>query len=297
MIVTLVSERNKALANAKSLINDAIYDVEIHLDNTVFSDLVNRATNLLYKGGENDDLYSKTVEELGDYNGDGKINDDDVNEYLYELAINSGIWEVNIIDENGIIRYSTIPEYRGFDMINGGSQSKTFYENTRNNRYWSMQPLLPISYDDNNQTFYIGLFFTNGFGLLKDNWMLQVGAGEEEVLQIKRNNIHYVPSSHRVGDDGTVLAIETTNYYGDDKNYYSIVGMTGEIPEQDESDTYITESLIKGLEKSKEGELFPLEFDDEKSFDNEKSRAIPKYRITIKILINIRNLDDSKIFI
>ena len=267
---TYFSERKKVEENAYNLIVDGFNDVKIHLENSLFNDMVNYSNNLLYSFDDEYSLMSVNEAKIGDYNGDGTKNDADINDFLVAKATENRLFEVNIIDENGIIVYSTNPYYIGFDMINSGEQSRSFYENTKNDdaMNWYVQPLMPISYSDDIEMFYIGKYFEFGNGLLKDGWMIQTGANYDEVSQIYRYEMAHVPTSHRIGESGTIFAISGFKYADEDEVHYYIIGMSGgDLTNVNEDFNLEPDAeIISILNETDEGELSTIKAEDEKVY-------------------------------
>ena len=118
---------------------------------------------------------------------------------LNSIALRYDVAEVSIVDRSGVITYSTVPEYEGFDM-SSGEQSSAFLcllgEETE-----FVQEYGPITSDPGIERKYAGVKTNSGF--------IQVGYDsrrfqkdiDEEVVGITRNR--------HVGETGYILIVDS----------------------------------------------------------------------------------------
>ncbi|MCR4762099.1 MAG: SpoIIE family protein phosphatase [Lachnospiraceae bacterium] len=108
------------------------------------------------------------------------------------------ISELNIVDANGIIIYSSNPDYLGFDM-RAGEQSSAFLCLLDGTDYYSQEKIESISYDESIRMAYAGRAFSNGKGFF------QIGVSKENYDTIL-NEYHVNEVNFRhVGLDGSFL--------------------------------------------------------------------------------------------
>lgn len=80
--------------------------------------------------------------------------------YVDLLSLRYSVSDVNVVDENGIIVLSNVPEFIGFDM-NSGEQSKEFVDALKENDYY-VQEYQPLSYDSEIGRKYAAVKLQNG---------------------------------------------------------------------------------------------------------------------------------------
>ncbi|MBR4981347.1 MAG: SpoIIE family protein phosphatase [Lachnospiraceae bacterium] len=80
--------------------------------------------------------------------------------YVELLALRYSVSDVNVVDENGIIVLSNVPEFIGFDM-NSGEQSKEFVDALKENDCY-VQEYQPLSYNSEIGRKYAAVKLSNG---------------------------------------------------------------------------------------------------------------------------------------
>lgn len=122
------------------------------------------------------------------------------NEYL-ELEVSDSaltISELNVVDKNGIIIYSSNPDYIGFDM-HSGEQSKEFLCLLSGTNYYAQERLQKITYRDDIEMAYTGMAFSDGSGFI------QMGVNQEDYYKIMTSvNTNEVKHRH-IGLSGSAM--------------------------------------------------------------------------------------------
>jgi serine phosphatase RsbU (regulator of sigma subunit) len=167
-----------------------------------------------------------TKDNLTDYNKDGKIDDTDINKYLSVMVDDFYLQEINLIDKNGIIIYSNVSDYIGYDMKteNGdNTQSSDFYKNVTHSDGYYIQDSQANSFFDNDELQYVGTTLDKDCYLLNSGGIIQVGYNNDTIQAEVDYTVRYTASSRRVGESGTVMICEENSK----KNgKYNVVGMT-----------------------------------------------------------------------
>jgi serine phosphatase RsbU (regulator of sigma subunit) len=167
-----------------------------------------------------------TEDNLADYNEDGKIDKTDVNEYLSILVASFYLQEINIIDKDGIILYSNISDYIGYDMkteSEGNTQSADFYKNVTHSDGYYIQDYQANSFFDNDEIQYAGTLLDEDCYLLDKGGIIQVGYNNDTIQAEVDYTVRYTASSRRVGESGTVIICEENS---ENSGEYTVVGMT-----------------------------------------------------------------------
>ena len=116
--------------------------------------------------------------------------------YANLLSLRYSVSDVNIVDKNGIIILSNVPEFIGFDM-NSGEQSKEFVEILKEEDYY-VQEYQPSSYNSEMGRKYAAV-------KLKDGGFIQVGYDYEQFHEdIKEQAITSARYRH-VGNSGFIF--------------------------------------------------------------------------------------------
>ena len=122
--------------------------------------------------------------------------DDSYLEYLVKIN-SSMLSEINIVDKNGIIIHSSVPEYIGWDM-RSGEQGTEFLCLLNGEDYYE-QVLRPNDYDKPERMVYAGKAFTSGEGFV------QLGMSEELYDDYLDSAFSDIVRYHRVGSSGIIM--------------------------------------------------------------------------------------------
>jgi len=115
---------------------------------------------------------------------------------LRGLARQYDVFEINVVDKNGIITQSTNPNYIGFDMKKGKQSNEFMILLSGVSAY--LQDFQPISYDKNIKVMYAGASTKNGF--------IQVGYSGKEIAEFESlAEITHIASDRRIGKNGYAM--------------------------------------------------------------------------------------------
>ena len=117
---------------------------------------------------------------------------------LLELAEQYNVTEINIVDANGFIVVSTVPEQVGYDMSSGG-QSAEFLVLLRGVAELA-QNYQPISLDSNIYRKYAGVPLESGF--------LQVGYDTTAFYDQIHEQVKYAADNRHIGQDGFIIVCD-----------------------------------------------------------------------------------------
>ena len=117
---------------------------------------------------------------------------------LLELAEQYNVTEINIVDKNGFIIVSTVPEQVGYDMSSGG-QSAEFMVLLQGVAELA-QNYQPISLDSNIYRKYAGVPLESGF--------LQVGYDTASFYEQIHEQVKYAADNRHIGQDGFIIVCD-----------------------------------------------------------------------------------------
>lgn len=139
---------------------------------------------------------------------------DALSKELHDYYSGSGV-EVNVIDANGIIVASSVPEYVGYDM-HGGDQAAEFVEHLLDNEEEEfVQSIREVSYDEGILMKYAGRRFSDGSGFL------QIGLTNELYYKAISQQGKYATTNRRIGNTGYLLVCdENLNIINSTHNEY-----------------------------------------------------------------------------
>lgn len=126
-----------------------------------------------------------------------KIRPEVITDDLSEIAEKYGISEISLIDKNGIISRSSVPEYVGFDMHSGAQSSEFLCLLEGTNEF--VQKYGPISSDSSISRKYAGVKTESGF--------LQVGYDAAQFQSEIDKEIVGITKNRHVGETGYILIV------------------------------------------------------------------------------------------
>ena len=134
----------------------------------------------------------------GEYISSAKIdNPDAFSKELHEYYTDHGI-EVNVVNTDGIITVSSVPEYIGYDMHNG-EQASEFLVLLDGSTEEYIQDMKGVSYDESILMKYAGKRFPDGSGFI------QVGLTKEVYYDAISRQGKYATTNRRIGETGYLL--------------------------------------------------------------------------------------------
>ena len=135
-------------------------------------------------------------------------------EFLQLLSKEHNVAEIHIIDTNGIIVNTNIPEYIGFDMASG-EQSGEFLVLLDGTADSYVQKYRPQSYDSMVDRKYGGI-------TLPEGGFIQIGYDADEFMNDIDSTVKKIAKNRHIGEDGFIavcddkwnIISEETQYYG-----------------------------------------------------------------------------------
>lgn len=196
---------------------------------------------------------------IPDLNGDGKADDKDIDAYLASYADSIQVKEINVVNPQGIIVYSNVSNYIGFDMSSqsaSNAQALDFYENMSKSDYY-LQDYRSTSYSEDNKLKYVGIKITEDCYVSKADGFVQIGYTAENLKDELEYLIPTNTGSRRVGKSGVIYVCYDKE---DEKGGFPILGVTDKSVYNDESlknkDDIPKETLNLPLKEHKEEECF-----------------------------------------
>ena len=147
-----------------------------------------------------DDSILSFVDEFleGGYIDSAVIDDPDaLSKELHEFYPDYGI-EINVVDSDGIIVVSSVPEYIGYDM-HVGDQASEFLALLDGSSEIYIQDVKGVSYDESILMKYAGKRFSDGSGFL------EVGLTDEKYYEAISSQGKYATTNRRIGETGYLL--------------------------------------------------------------------------------------------
>ena len=121
-------------------------------------------------------------------------------EYLVKKTDALNLYEIDVIDKNGIICASSNPDYVGFDMASG-EQSAAFLVLLSGRTDEFIQDFQPIAYDKNISVMYVGVKLKEGF--------IQIGYNKDNIAQVERlSDISQVAAKRHIGTSGNIYILK-----------------------------------------------------------------------------------------
>ncbi len=134
----------------------------------------------------------------GGYIASAVIDEPDaLSAYLHEYYSGYGI-EVNVVDTDGIIIVSSVPEYIGYDMHNG-EQASEFLVLLDGKTKAYIQEMKGVSYDESIRMKYAGIRFKDGSGFL------QIGMSDKVYDAEISQQARFAATNRRIGGTGYLL--------------------------------------------------------------------------------------------
>ena len=205
-------QENMAKADTQSLLELNIHDVENYIADVSDKHLL--------------ELTRQAAHQIGNV-------ESATNEKCVALTQLLGVAEVHVIDSNGIIVATNVPEFVGFDMTSG-DQAAAFLPLIAEGEL--VQQYQPISYDNSVWRKYAGCHIEGG--------LVQVGYDASDFTDDLATQIMDAVHNRHIGQTGQVLVVDSEG---------SVTGSDGIL--EDES----AENLIKITDAHEEGEIFDAE--------------------------------------
>ena len=165
----------------------------------VFTSAINDVENDV-RGKSNAQLLDILEEVKNDYVGYVNNNGTtDINVFLIELAHNSNVKEINVVNEQGIIKYSTELDSINYDMTKK-AQSNEFVEKLKVQDSF-VQDYGPRGKDESVWRKYAGMNLENG-------WFIQVGYDAEQFHENLNEFVIEVTKNRHVGSGGFVAVCD-----------------------------------------------------------------------------------------
>ena len=176
------------------------------------------------------------------------------NERCAQLAAELDVAEINVVDENGIIVATNIPDFVGFDMSSGEQAAAFLVLLPGGSEKQLIQSYQPISYDANIWRKYAGIAIRDGF--------VQVGYDSSNFLDDLSSQVEASIKTRHVGQTGEFVVIDDAG---------SIISARGD------ASIAADAQLITDVEAAEAGQLFSTTFNGEECFAT--YQEVESYRI------------------
>ena len=179
----------RAKREAGSLLRQSVEDVRQDVEDMMVDTLAMSAFEMASVIG--------SIDELEQY--------DEPNAHLEALLRYNDFTEINVVDSNGMIVYSTVPEYIGYDM-SSGEQSAEFLQLLEDDRAFYVQDARRISYDDTTVMRYAATPFADGSGFV------QIGISDTYFRFLMEINLPAQVRNKHIGKSGYMLIAFDSRY-------------------------------------------------------------------------------------
>jgi serine phosphatase RsbU (regulator of sigma subunit) len=226
-VLTFCLQTKLAKESADATLQRSLQDVQDSIELTLNDYLSSLTEQIAYVDvGSLPCITGITKDNITDYNKNGKIDKTDINKYLSVMVEDFYLQEINLIDKDGIIIYSNVSDYIGYDMKtkNGdNTQSSDFYKNVTHSDGYYIQDSQANSFFDNDELQYVGIKLDKDCYVLDSGGIIQVGYNNDTIQAEVDYTVRYTASSRRVGESGTVMICKENSKKSGE---YTVVGMT-----------------------------------------------------------------------
>jgi len=190
--MTYQSQTAMAAASAQSVLKLNTNDIRNAIKENAKS--LSAATEMLQTSGV--DLAKSISNDVKAAGGTNQVSSDQITKLKEQYSV----YEIDVINEKGIITASSVPEYVGFDM-SSGEQSRAFLVLLDGKTTEFVQDYQPISYSSSREVMYVGAAMENGF--------IQVGYDESSIEGIRKiADIGEVAVARHIGESGAAFVLE-----------------------------------------------------------------------------------------
>lgn len=220
---TTKRENEKMLGHVLDNLDEAVTG---YLDNT----LIGTVYSILSLGPGEDDKPLLDLEEsdFTDINGDGRIGVEEVNEYLKRIKKAWFCEEINIINPDGVIIYSSNDDNIGWDMKSSNAESKQdseFFEKTRMSGLFIQDTTERAS--DKKSIKYVGLLFEKDCWVAKEGSVLEVGWMPDQMEGARLDDACVFVANASIGTYGNYLVLKKEPEVD---GTYKVYGKKGMLP-------------------------------------------------------------------
>ena len=181
-VLTYFTLSKRAQKQTMSLVQQNVEDVSNDIDELADDAILSYTDQFI----ESEYIYTANIEDR-----------DALSKELHEYYTDEGI-EVNVIDANGIIIVSSVPEYIGYDM-HVGEQASEFLVLLDGSTEEYVQDMTGISYDESILMKYAGKRFPDGSGFI------EVGLTMDVYYDTISRQGKYATTNRRIGENGYLL--------------------------------------------------------------------------------------------
>ena len=181
-VLTYFTLSKRAERQTVSLIKQNVEDVSTDIDEMADDALLSYIDQFI----ESEYIYSAKID-----------NPDALSKELHDFYTDYGI-EVNVVNTDGIITVSSVPEYIGYDM-HSGKQASEFLVLLDGSTKEYIQDMRGISYDESILMKYAGKRFPDGSGFI------QVGLTNKVYYDEISRQGKYATTNRRIGETGYLL--------------------------------------------------------------------------------------------
>ena len=228
-IIRCVIETNQAKAQVERTLSNALDNVDETISAMSGYVLYANEADILLSAGKEDGipLYDVKEGDIADIDSDGVIGTADINAYLNQCAEFWFYDELNIIDPEGVIRYSSDDSFVNFDMHSDAAKENFFRITTEKGSY--SEPMPVNAPDGATSRVYAAMVFDRDCFFGKKGSVLEIGVASEKIFNLRMDYASLYAQNVSVGTNGNFLVFENEpNRSGN----YRLVGEKGMIAYQ-----------------------------------------------------------------
>ena len=181
-VLTFFTQYKRAQNQTMALVQQNVEDVSTDIDEMADEAILAYVEQFI----ESEYIYTADI-------GDSEALSKELHEYYADAGV-----EVNVVDSEGIIIASSVPDYIGFDM-HEGEQASEFLVLLDGSTEKYVQDMRGISYDESILMKYAGRRFPDGSGFL------EIGLTDEVYYSQIGLQAKYVATNRRIGESGYLL--------------------------------------------------------------------------------------------
>ena len=181
-VLTFFTQYKRAQSQTMALVQQNVEDVSTDIDEMAGEAILAYVEQFI----ESEYIYTADIDDP-----------ETLSKELHESYTDAGV-EVNVVDSEGIIIASSVPDYIGFDM-HEGEQASEFLVLLDGSTEKYVQDMRGISYDESILMKYAGRRFPDGSGFL------EIGLTDEVYYSQIGLQAKYVATNRRIGESGYLL--------------------------------------------------------------------------------------------
>ena len=222
-VLTYIMQNNAALSRATDMLQSQLNNFQMQINKTTEQAINDTVVKIAYfSTGELKPLSEIGYYDIPDSNGDGYSDDDDISALLEKYCQNYSLSEIDLIDENKKVVYSSIPS-----MV-GATINDAFFFNTLDTEAQYTEVTVPQGKTEATA----GRLLTEGMNYFDEARYLRCLYTEQNLTDAIKTDLYLKPENFHFGSAGTILVLSgVPNENGEYEVVKSIVEDESDIPD------------------------------------------------------------------